>query len=138
MRTYPQNSPRAAARIVALAMVADGNMCKTEIDTLDLLGAHDALGLDKGEFHAVVHTFCDDLLAAAHSSAGDMCRVDPKTLAELMAEISDPALRRKVVGLCVAVVEADGHVAEGESIVLGAAVEHWGLQHEMLKVRGAA
>lgn len=138
MRTYPQNSPRAAARIVALAMLADGNMCKPELDTLDQLKAHDALGLDKGEFQSVVHTFCDDLLAAAHSSWGDMCRVDPKTLAELMAEICDPELRRKVVGLCAAVIESDGHVAEGESIVLGAAVEHWGLQHERLKARGAA
>jgi hypothetical protein len=35
--------------------------------------------------------------------------------------------------LCVAVVEADGHVAEGESIVLMAAVEHWGMHQEMLQ-----
>ncbi|MDP2818656.1 MAG: TerB family tellurite resistance protein [Polaromonas sp.] len=138
MRSYPQNSPRAAARIVALAILSDGNMCKTELDMLDHLNAHEELGLSKDEFHAVVHTFCEDLLAAAHSIWGDMCRVDPKTLTELMAEINDPELRRKLVGLCAAVVEADGHVAEGESIVLGAAVEHWGLEHAMLKAPGGA
>jgi hypothetical protein len=65
-----------------------------------------------------------------------MCRVDPRTLAELMAEIDLPELRRKLIDLCVAVVEADGHVADGESIVLEAGLEHWGLQREMLETRG--
>ena len=61
MRTYPNNSPQAAARIVGLAMLADGNVCKGELDVLDR------------------------------------------------------------------------HGAEGESIVLGAAVAHWGLHCEMLQ-----
>ena len=134
MRSYPQNSPRAAARIVALAMLADGSLCKKEIDTFDRLNAREQIGLGKDEFHAVVNTFCEDLLTAAQSGWGGMCSVDPKTMSELMAEIDDPALRRKLIGLCVEVAEADGHVADSEAIVLVAAVEHWGLQHEMLRV----
>jgi uncharacterized tellurite resistance protein B-like protein len=136
MRSYPRNSPQAAARIVALAMLADGNLCKKELDTLDRLDLHAQIGLGKSEFHAVVQTLCEDLLSAAHSSWSDMCRVDPRTLAELMAEIDLPELRRKLIDLCVAVVEADGHVADSESIVLEAGVEHWGLQREMPKLRG--
>ena len=53
-------------------------------------------------------------------------------LSELMAEIDDPDLRLKLLHLCAAVVEADGYSAEGESIVMGAAVEHWGLHRAML------
>ena len=34
MRTYPSNSPEAAARIVALAMLADGNVCHREMQAL--------------------------------------------------------------------------------------------------------
>lgn len=34
MRSYPANSPEAAARIVALALVADGHVSLIEIDTL--------------------------------------------------------------------------------------------------------
>ena len=37
MRTYPSNSPEAAARIVALAMLADGNVCHREMQALDAL-----------------------------------------------------------------------------------------------------
>ena len=133
MRTYPNNSPQAAARIVALAMLADGNVCKGELDALDQLGVHDQLGLQPEEFHLVVHAFCEDLLAASRPTWADACGVDPRMLAELMAEVDDPQLRLKVLRLCVSVVEADGHLAEGESIAIGAAVEHWGLHREMLQ-----
>ena len=133
MRTYPNNSPQAAARIVALALLADGNVCKGELDALDQLGVHDQLGLQPEEFHVIVHAFCEDLLATARPTWADACWVDPRMLAELMAEVDDPELRLNVLRLCVSVVEADGHVAEGESIAIGAAVEHWGLHCEMLQ-----
>ena len=132
MRTYPHNSPQAAARIVALASLADGHLCQTELDVLDRLDAHRQLGLQRDELHAVMHGFCEDLLSSSHASWADACRVDPRTLDALMAEVDDPGLRRKVLHLCIAVVEADETLADGESMVLIAAVEQWGLHREML------
>ena len=132
MRTYPANSPQAAARIVALTLVSDGHLCQAELDLLDQLGAHQQLGLPRSELHQVVHGFCEDLLSEVHLSWSDVCRVDPHTLAALFAEIDDPALRLRLLRLCVAVAEADAHVADGEAVVLNAAVEHWGLHREML------
>lgn len=133
MRPYPSNSPQAAARIVALATLADGNMCKAELNVLDRLRAHEQFGLARVEFHAVLHTLCADLLTPAHLTWADVCRVDPRTLAELMGEVDDPQLRLKVLRLCIFVSEANGYVVEGEEIVLVAAVEHWGLHREMLQ-----
>ena len=133
MRTYPNNSPQAAARIVALAMLADGQVCKVEIDVLDRLRAHEELGLRPDELHSIVHSMCDDMLSTAEMTWADACKVDPHTLAKLMAEIDDSELRLKLLGLCVAVIEADGHVFEGEAIVLRAVVEQWGLHRWMLQ-----
>ena len=133
MRSYPRNSPQATARIVALALLADGHLSTIELDVLDRLDAHTQLGLERVELHSVVHGFCEDLLSTMHLTWDDACRVDPRTMAGLMAEVDDPSLRIRVLRVCVAVVEADGHVAEGESIVLLAAVEHWGLHREMLQ-----
>ena len=133
MRPYPRNSPQAAARIVALAMVADGHVCKVELDVLDRLRAYEQLGLARAEFHAVVHAVCEDLLTPTHRTCADVCRVDPQTLAQLMAEVDDPDLSLKVLSLCISVSEADGHVAKGEEIVLVAAVEHGCLHREMLQ-----
>jgi uncharacterized tellurite resistance protein B-like protein len=124
MRHYPQNSPQAAARIVALALLADGHVCKRELDALDQVAAHEQLGLSRQELHSVVQTFCEDLLIAAQLSWDTACRVDAATMAELMAEVDDPVLWRKVMRLCGAVIDADGHVSDGELIVIRAAAEH--------------
>lgn len=133
MRSYSCNSPQAAARIVALACLADGHLCKTELDLLDQLGAHRQLGLNRAEFDAVLHTFCADLLMVTHTSWADVCCVDFRTLEELLAEIDDPLLRLKILRLCVAIVEVDQHVVDAESIMLKAAVAQWGLQGAMMR-----
>ena len=136
MRKYPQNSPQAAARILALTIIADGDLDKAEFALLDELAVHELLGLDYHVLHTVVDTFYADLLSSKQLACSEVCPVDERTLAELMGEIDDPALRRKVLGLCITLAEADGHVAEGESIVLVAAVEHWGLHRFMLRSAG--
>lgn len=133
MRSYPANSPQAAARIVALTVVADGDIGDAEIELLDRLAVHEQLGLTRHDLHALLDTFCEDLLSSGQLEWADACPVDERTLAELMGEIQEPALRLKLLRLCVALAEIDAHVAEGESIVLVAAVEHWGLRHAMLR-----
>jgi uncharacterized tellurite resistance protein B-like protein len=137
MQPYARNSPQAAARIVALAMMADGRMCKAEIDAFDRLRAHQQLGLRRDEWHAVVDRFCNDLLTTARRRGVDACEIDPALLGGLMAEIDDPELRIKVLGLCLSVAKADRKIAQGESIVLAAAIERWGLQPDSLPPEAA-
>lgn len=132
MRTYPRNSPQAAARIVAMAMLSDGHLTMHEMDMLDRADAPTQLGLGRADLHAVLHGFCEDLLASAHQGWADAGRLDACTLAGLMAEVDDPALRLTVLQLCVQVVQADNHLADGESTLLKAAVSHWGLQQALL------
>lgn len=133
MRKYAQNSPQAAARIIALTIVADGEPDKTEFELLDELAVHQQLGLSRDALHAVLDTFCEDLLSSKQLAWADNCPVDEYTLSELMREIDEPALRRKVLDVCIRLAEADGHVATGESVVLVAAVEHWGLHRQILR-----
>lgn len=133
MQPYPRNSPQAAARIVALAALADGHLCRAELDVLDRRLVDAQLGLTRTELLIVVNTLCEDLLTATYLSWSDVCCVDQRTLAELLAEVDDPDLRIKVLSLCIDLVEADGQVAQGEAIVIGAAVEHWGLHRWMFQ-----
>jgi len=133
MRNYPRNSPQAAARIVALTVVADGDIGQPELDLLERLGVHDQLGLERHELLDVLDAFCEDLLSSQQLKWADVCPVDERTLADLLGEIEEPALRMRLLRLCVELAESDAHVAEGEQVVLSAAVEHWGLQREMLR-----
>ncbi len=133
MRSYPVNSPQAAARIVALTVVADGDIGDAEIKWLERLAVHEQLGLARHELHALLDTFCEDLLSSDQLKWADACPVDERTLADLMGEVQDPALRLKLLRLCVELAEVDAHVDDGESSVLIAAVEHWGLHREMFR-----
>lgn len=125
MRNYPRNSPEAAARLVSLALLADGHLDRAEIEALQRSGACRDLGLSDEEFNAVLHAFCEDLLATSAHTWGAACLLDADTLDALMAEVDDPALRSRVLRLCAEVVHADRHVADGESLVLRTALDRW-------------
>ena len=56
---YPANSPQAAARIVALTVVADGDIGDAETQWLDRLAVHEQLGLARHELHALLDIFCE-------------------------------------------------------------------------------
>ena len=128
MRSYPRNSPQAATRILALAMLADGHQCPSELALLERLEVHAQLGLSRAELHAVVHTFCEDLLAVSTGMCwADLSQLKPDPLRQVLGEVDDPALQSQVLDLCVSLVAADRHLAEGESVVLAAALLQWRL-----------
>lgn len=130
MRSYPHNSPEAAARIVALVLISDGHVCSTEFEILKQLGAERELGLEPQLLPHIVHTLCEELLAGGYETGSLIGNVDDAALTSLMAEISDPALQTKVLRLCLAAARADGHLADGESLVVEAARRHWRLVDE--------
>ena len=127
MRNYPCNSPEAAARLVALVLIADGHVCRSEIEALDHCGAEHELGLAPDAMPRILQTLCEDLLLGADASGSLVAHIDESALASLMAEVSDPSLRAKVVRLAMAVAKADRHLADGEALVLEAASRHWGV-----------
>ena len=131
MRSYPRNSPQAATRILALAMLADGHQCPSELALLERLEVHEQLGLSRAELHAVVHTFCEDLIAfSAGMCWADLSKVRPAPLRQVLAEVDDPALQGMLLELSISLIAADRHLAEGESVVLAAALLQWGLPRQ--------
>ena len=111
-------------------LVSDGHVCSSEFDILKQLGAERELGLKSQLLPHIVHTLCEELLAGGYETGSLISNVDDSTLASLMAEIfeiSDPALQRTVLHLSLAAARADGHLADGESMVLEAARQHWKL-----------
>lgn len=125
MRTYPSNSPHAAARIVALTLLADGNIKQIELTALERMDAGARLGLPPGELNMVVQDLCTDLLAAAAAEDRDACHIPPATITGLLSEVNDPVLRRTVFELCAGVARADRMMHEGELILLIEAINSW-------------
>lgn len=125
MRTYPRNSPQAAARLIALALIADGHVCRSEFDALQRDGTESRLGLRHGELAEVLQTFCEDLLHVAQPHQGLASCLDDDLIASLLAEVDDPELQRQVTSAIVAAVAADGHLSDGEKYVMDAMLRAW-------------
>ena len=128
MRSYPHNSPQAAARIVALLLIADGHVSRAEMDALYGRDIERELGLPPGDFAQVLHTLCEDLLMGMRDRRLLTGSIDDATLAALLAEVSDAPLRHKVLYFADAAATADHHVAPAEAWVMGFALKHWHLR----------
>lgn len=138
MRSYPKNSPEAAARIVALTLISDGQLKKAELAILESSNAHERLGLRSDQLRAVVHDLCADLLARARVHGETDCLIDAALIDTLLTDVDAVALRRTVLRMCLQVIHADGHVHDGESIVLLALLDQWGLDLAQLELRAGA
>jgi hypothetical protein len=132
VRSYPHNSPEAAGRVLTLLLIADGNVCASEIDVLKGLGAERHLGLPDGGLDVLLRDLCEDLLMAGHHFGSLLDGLDSTVLRNLMGEVSDPRLRSEVLTLAQAAARADEHLADGEARVLDAACRYWSLAPEHL------
>ena len=94
MRTYPRNSPQAAARIVALALTSDGHVCSSEERVLQKLNIAGELGLVPAQFEQIVQTLCEDLSVAHPSYAPQVGRLDPAMTTFASSNALADAMRR--------------------------------------------
>ncbi len=123
MKSHPVNSPEAAARVLAMAMLADGQYSMTEIRSLDRQQVPTRLGLSAEAFKNVVDSFCQDLLLACGGQwTGE---VDKATRQQIMNEITDGSLQDLILQQCEVLMLADGHLADGEVELLDALSASW-------------
>lgn len=127
MRSYPRNSPEAAARIVALVLISDGNVGSAEFEAMNQPDGVGELGLSPEDLPNIVKTLCEDLLMEGFDGRLILSHLGDATLAALLAEVDDRQLQAKVLRLAVVAAKADQHQADGEASVLDAISRRWGL-----------
>lgn len=125
MRTYTPNSPEAAARVVAMALLADGHLSMTELQAIDKLKVTRRLGLEPARFTAVLEGFCNDLLVSHRGPWTGSSQLDDHVRSQLVSEITHPHLQTEVMELCAAIIKADGHLADNEIHMLDALAGAW-------------
>ncbi|WP_374326077.1 hypothetical protein [Azonexus sp.] len=138
LRAYPLNSAPAKARLVVLALLADGHLDECELEVLNRRGSFAALGISRAGFVQVLHEFCADVSQLAGGAAD--WRVSPGLLAGLFAEVSDVQARHAVLRLIISVISSDGHLARGEERLFLGALDAWGngLAGSAAQARGTA
>ena len=128
---YPENSPEAMLRVVALFVVSDGELADEEMDTLESLGVLNTLGVNRERFAQVFDAYCDDLIAHA-GTARYVGVADPDWVDAVLSPITDPDRRRYLASALLLVARADGYFADAELRVYRRLLDCWGLDLEQL------
>lgn len=123
LRAYPVNSAQAKARLVVLALLADGRLDECELEVLNRRACFSALGISREGFVQVLHEFCADVSRLAR---GADWRVAPDLLAGLFSEVTEVQARQTVLRLIISVISSDGHLSGGEERLFLGALDAWG------------
>ncbi|MBK6908109.1 MAG: TerB family tellurite resistance protein [Rhodocyclaceae bacterium] len=126
LRTYPIDSPRAKARIIVLALLADGQLDPRELRGLAERGVVAELGITTDDFFQVLYDFCSD--AARLPKGKGNYLMSPALMETILDEVSDAGERKKLVRLIFDVIRSDGHLADSEAHLIWKALDSWSLR----------
>lgn len=126
LRVYPVDSPRAKARLIVLALLADGRVDAAELDGLTKYRAFDELGITRDDFFQVLYDFCADAAGLPKGSGNYL--MSPALLDTLFSEVGGSGERHKMMRLIFDVIRSDGHLDDGEARLFWQALDSWRLR----------
>lgn len=127
------DSPEAAARVLVLAIVADGRLGACEVQALDDADAYARLGLDRDGFYRVMRETCAELLDRQVRTGDSMFRLDSTEASAWLDAVADVGLRHTVLTLAFEVIRSDGVLHPGESRLFWQALERWGIRLDEIR-----
>ncbi len=123
LRAYAPDSPRAKARLVVLAMLADGRLDDAELESLTRHGMFAELGIAREDFFEVFYDFCADVEGLPKGSSDYL--LSSLVLEQLLGEIHSVAERQALLRQIFHMIRSDGHLADGEADLFWHAVDTW-------------
>ncbi len=126
LRAYPVDSPRAKARLIALALFADGRVDAAELESLTRHDVFADIGITREDFFEVLYDFCADAIGLPEGRGNYL--MSPALLDTLFAEVGSAGERQKLVRLIFDVIRSDGHLAAGEARLFWKALDSWRLR----------
>jgi uncharacterized tellurite resistance protein B-like protein len=120
MRTYPNNSPEALARLLTALMASDDRIEDAQVESLGTLDTYSRLGITPTAFADVLRDYFADLKAADHGPS-----IDPSMDRAVIDCITDDDARMVAWELMVALAHADDELAEAESDFLDRVAQRW-------------
>ncbi|MCK6392803.1 hypothetical protein [Zoogloea sp.] len=130
MRSYPTNSPEALARLVAMAILADGRLDNREVDWIKHNDTAALLGVDRDTLIQVLLDCCRDVINEAEQER--VFLLEDHRLARLADDLTDPALQKVALSAMLILAKSDGSVSEGEETLLRFLMSRWSLALEDL------
>jgi uncharacterized tellurite resistance protein B-like protein len=137
MRQYATDSAQAAARILAVTILADGGLDQAEVNSATRSEAARRLQIVEADFGCVLQDYCQDLLQGADYLDGVALRLAPEVLRLLLNEIRDPGFQQLILQTMHDIVDADGISTEEEMALLSQTAKAWSTSATAAPLAGA-
>ncbi len=125
MRNYATDSPQAMARVVVLALMADGTVDRSELNLLKRQEIIRRLGLSPEQFDSISYEFFEDLLGHGQRHDSGQFVLTAEIVASVLEGVRDSALQQKALRLILAIVNADRCLTADEAGLIAQAQKHW-------------
>ena len=125
MRQYKTDSAEAMARIIALSMLVDGGLHRSELDVIANQSVLKRLAMSEDEFQKIVHHLCEDMLQYSHGFNYGQIELNELTIDSILAEIENSQLRKQLLKIMLAIVDADHRLSDGEAVLISRAMQCW-------------
>jgi uncharacterized tellurite resistance protein B-like protein len=126
MRSYENDNAKAVARIISMALLADGVPDRSELQHLSRRRALSRFGIDQQVFDEVLQAFCEDLQQSVAWFDGLRGEFAPELIDALLEEVDDIEQQQELFALLLQLATVDGEVSEGESRLISRARQKWG------------
>ncbi len=123
LRTYSTNSPRAKARLVVLAMLADGRLDDAELRSLSQHGTMAEIGISHEEFMEVLYEFCADVEQLPNGDGNYL--LPAAAIEQLFREIDNQSERQTLLRQIFNMIRSDGHLSDSEADLFWHAIDTW-------------
>ena len=123
LRWYGPNTPQARGRLVAAAMLADGQFNPSEIREIADGSIATTIGLEREQFIQIVFELCEDIEKKLKPNGKQL--LDRAVLEQLFGELSHPVTQRSTLNAIHAAIACDGTVSPNEATFLHAAAAAW-------------
>lgn len=132
MRKYAIDSEAATSRILAMALLADGALDKSEIDLLDREQLMARLGVSAETLDRVIHEFCDDLWQFARRDDRGELELGSPVIDGLLDEIRDRRRQESLLRAIFDIASADRQISTGEAALASQAMLRWAISPQDL------
>lgn len=130
MRNYPIDSPQAKARIIALALLADGGLDKSEIECLEGSNTLTRIGITSNALDVVMHEFYQDIHQSGLFGPNGQLRFEHPSIEAMLDEIRQRDVRKALLRAIFDIVHADRNVGLGEAKLTALAMTRWGISRQ--------
>lgn len=125
MRSYPENSPQARARILAMCLLADSDLDEEELERLSERDIYHLIDLTPLEFMQVLRDYLHDLSAKLNTAEARVSMLEPEQVNAIIGEVTDRPSRLALLALALSLCKGDHALNNAELALFQHIMGQW-------------